>query len=82
MSDEADRLIAAALRDHARMPAPPQLRRKLARRYAARGTRRWLLPSFTAVAGAALAAVVLLLVRPAPSAALLRSALLLCRLFV
>jgi anti-sigma factor RsiW len=67
MSDEADRLIAAALRDHARMPAPPHLRRKLERRYLARGTRRWLVPSLSAVAGAAMAAAVLLLVRPAPA---------------
>ncbi len=67
MSDEADRLIAAALRDHARMPAPPHLRRKLERRYLARGTHRWLVPSATAIAGAAMAAAVLFLVRPAPA---------------
>ncbi len=67
MSDEADRLIAAALRDHARVPATPRLRRKLERRYLARGTRRWLVPSFSAVAGAAMATIVLLLVRPAPA---------------
>jgi anti-sigma factor RsiW len=62
-------LIAAALHDHARMPAPPHLHRKLERRYLARGTRRWLVPSFSAVAGAAMAAIVLLLVRPAPAPA-------------
>jgi anti-sigma factor RsiW len=67
MSDEADRLIAAALRDHARMPAPPHLHRKLERRYLARAPRRWLVPSVSAVAGAAMAAAVLLLVRPAPA---------------
>ena len=68
MTDEADRLIAAALRDHARVPAPPQLRRKLERRYL--GARhRWLAPSLSAVAGAiAAAALVLFVVRPAPSA--------------
>ena len=65
MSDEADRLIAAALRDHTRMAAPPRLRRKLERRYVAR-TRTWLLPTSTAFAGAALAALALLVVRPAP----------------
>ena len=32
MSDEADRLIAAALRDHARIPASPGLRRTLEQR--------------------------------------------------
>ena len=65
MSEEADRLIAAALRDHAREPAPPRLRRKLERRYLAR-KRSWLLPASTGVAGAALAAVAMLVVRPAP----------------
>jgi anti-sigma factor RsiW len=69
MSDEADRLIAAALRDHARMPAPPALHRKLERRYLGRGTRRWLVPASTALAGAALAALVMLVVRPTPSPA-------------
>ena len=67
MSEEADRLIAAALRDHARTPAPPGLRRKLERRYIDRGKRRWLVPSLTAAAGAAMAALVLLVVRPAPT---------------
>ncbi len=66
MSDEADRLIASALRDHARLTAPPGLRRKLERRHLGRGTRRWLAPSLAAVAGAAMAALVLLVVRPAP----------------
>ena len=66
MSDEADRLIAAALRDHARMPAPPRLHRKLEQRYLTRSPRRWLVPSVSAFAGAAMAALVLLVVRPAP----------------
>ncbi len=66
MSDEADRLIAAALRDHARPPAPPHLRRKLERRYLDGQRRRWLVPSLSALAGAAIAALVLLIVRPAP----------------
>jgi len=66
MSDDADRLIAAALRDHARQPAPPHLRRKLERRYGGRG-RRWRVPALSALAGAALTALVLLVVRPAPT---------------
>jgi anti-sigma factor RsiW len=67
MTDEADRLIAAALRDHARVPAPPRLHRRLERRHLG-GGRRWLVPSLTAVAGAAAAAAfVLLAVRPAPA---------------
>jgi anti-sigma factor RsiW len=65
MSTEATHLIATVLHDFTRMPAPPHLRRKLERRYLGRGTRRWLVPSFSAVAGAAMAAIVLLLVRPA-----------------
>jgi anti-sigma factor RsiW len=66
MSDEADRLIAAALRDHTRVAAPPRLRKKLEQRYVNGGRRRWLVPSFTALAGAAMAAIILMLVRPAP----------------
>jgi anti-sigma factor RsiW len=69
VSEEADRLIAAALRDHAREPAPAHLRRKLERRYGRRGGRRWLVPSLSALAGAAMAALVLLVVRPAPAPA-------------
>jgi len=66
MTDEADRLIEAALRDHARIPAPASLHRRLERRHLGRG-RRWLVPSLTAAAGAiAAAAFVLLVVRPAP----------------
>jgi anti-sigma factor RsiW len=66
MTDEADRLIDAALRDHARIPAPASLRRRLERRHLGHG-RRWLVPSLTAVAGAiAAAAFVLLVVRPVP----------------
>jgi anti-sigma factor RsiW len=66
MSDEADRLIAAALRDHTRVAAPPRLRKKLEQRYAS-GRRRWVVPAFTALAGAAMAAIILMLVRPAPA---------------
>ncbi|HEY5946487.1 MAG TPA: hypothetical protein VIV40_13385 [Kofleriaceae bacterium] len=65
MSDEADALIHAALRDHARIPAPPRLRRRLEQRHLG-ARRRWLVPSISALAGAlAAAALVLLLVRPA-----------------
>jgi anti-sigma factor RsiW len=67
MSEEADRLIAAALRDHTRVAAPPRLRKKLEQRYLHGGRRRWLVPSFTALAGAAMAAIILMVVRPAPS---------------
>ena len=66
MSEEADRLVTAALRDHARIPAPPALRRRLERKHLGHN-RRWLVPSLSAVAGAiAAAAFVLLVVRPAP----------------
>jgi anti-sigma factor RsiW len=69
MSTEASSLIAAALHDHTRMPAPPHLRRKLERRYLGRSRRRWVVPSVSALAGAAMAATVLLLARPAPAPA-------------
>jgi anti-sigma factor RsiW len=63
-NDEADRLIAAALHDHARVPAPPRLRRRLERRFGRHESRR-VLPTLTGLAGAmAAAAVVLLVVRP------------------
>jgi anti-sigma factor RsiW len=66
-NDEADRLIAAALRDHARVAAPPRLHRRLERRFAQRG-RRWVIPTLTGLGGAiAAAAIVLLLVRPGPT---------------
>jgi anti-sigma factor RsiW len=62
MSDEADRLVTAALRDHARIPAPPRLHAKLGRRYLA-PRRQWLVASLSALGGAvAAAAIVLLLV--------------------
>jgi anti-sigma factor RsiW len=65
MSDEADRLIAAALRDHARVPAPARLRDRLERRFV-HGRRAWAVPTLTGIAGAiAAAALVLVLVRPA-----------------
>jgi len=64
MSEEADRLVTAALRDHARIPAPPGLRAKLERKYLA-PRRRWVLASVSAFTGAlAAAAILLLLVRP------------------
>ncbi len=67
MTDDADRLIDAALRDHARIPAPPRLRRALARRHVG-GERRWIVPALTALGGAlAAAAIVLLVLRPAPA---------------
>ena len=64
MSDDADRMIAAALRDHARIPAPPNLRRRLERQHLGR-SRSWRLPAVTGLAGAiAAAALVLLVMRP------------------
>jgi anti-sigma factor RsiW len=68
VTDEADRLLDAALRDHLRVPAPPRLRRRLARRHL-RGDRRWLAPAVAALAGAAVAATLLLVLRPAVPAA-------------
>ena len=60
---EADRLIAAALADHVRMPAPHRLREQLARRYLTRRRpwRSWI-PAF-ALGAVAAAAVTLLVVR-------------------
>jgi len=69
MSTEASSLIAAALQDHTRMPAPPHLRRKLERRYLGRGTRAWVVPAFSGLAGATMAATILLLALPAPAPA-------------
>ena len=66
MSEEADRLIAAALRDHARVPAPAGLRRKLERQLRP-APRRWVAPLVSALAGAAAAALLVLALRPAPS---------------
>ncbi len=67
-TEEADRLIAAALRDHARIPAPPRLRHRLERRFL-RARRRWVVPAVSALAGAlAAAALVLVLVRPSAPA--------------
>lgn len=68
MTQEADRLIADALRDHARIGAPASLRRKLARRHL-RTRARWVVPGLSALGGAAVATLVLLLVlRPAAPA--------------
>jgi anti-sigma factor RsiW len=67
--DEADRLIAEALRDHARVPAPARLRRALARR-ASRAPRCALGPIVSALAGAAAAAAFVLVVARPPAARL------------
>jgi anti-sigma factor RsiW len=63
VTDEAERLLDAALRDHLRVPAPARLRRRLARRHL-RGERRWLAPAVAAFAGAVVAAIALLVLRP------------------
>jgi anti-sigma factor RsiW len=61
---EADRLIAAALADHVRMPAPQRLREQLAARHLARRRpwRAWV-PAF-ALGAASAAAALLLFLRP------------------
>jgi anti-sigma factor RsiW len=63
---EADRLIAAALADHVRMPAPHRLRDQLARRHLARRRpwRSWI-PAFAL--GAAVATAITLLVVRVPA---------------
>nr|HEX4316764.1 hypothetical protein [Kofleriaceae bacterium] len=61
MTDEADRLIDAALRDHARVPAPARLKRKLAATYQRR-ERRWLAPALSGVGGAVAAALAVWLI--------------------
>jgi anti-sigma factor RsiW len=69
---EADHLIAAALADHVRMPAPRRLREQLARQHLAtrRPWRAWI-PAF-ALGAAAAAAIALLVVRaPAGDVAVL-----------
>jgi anti-sigma factor RsiW len=62
-TDEADRLIAAALADHVRMPAPRRLREQLVRQHlgAPRPWRSWL--AAFSLGAAAAAAVVLFVVR-------------------
>jgi anti-sigma factor RsiW len=61
---EADRLIAAALTDHIRMPAPRRLREQLMRTHVTR-RRSWLPMLGTFVLGAAItAAISLLVLRP------------------
>jgi anti-sigma factor RsiW len=68
MSEEADRLIDAALRDHASIPAPARLHRRLERRHLGRRP-GWLVPLASALAGAVVAAaIVLVVVRPASRA--------------
>ena len=61
---EADRLIAAALADHVRMPAPRRLRDQLARRHLAprRPWRSWI-PAF-ALGAVAAVGVMLVVARP------------------
>ena len=66
MTSEADRLITAPLRDHARVAAPPHLHAKLARRYA-RARRPWAGYGAAMALGAALAIAAMLVVRPAPA---------------
>ena len=53
------------LRDHARIPAPPALRTKLERRWLG-GRPRWIVPAVSALAGALVAAALLLVLRPQP----------------
>jgi anti-sigma factor RsiW len=65
MTDDADRLIAEALRDHARVPVPPRLRRNLERRYL-RGERRWIAPALAAAFLTLAAAAALVVIRIAP----------------
>ena len=67
MSEEADRLIAAALRDHVRIAAPARLRRRLERQFLG-GGRRWLVPLASALGGAVAAvAIALIVLRSAPA---------------
>ncbi|HEX4419867.1 MAG TPA: hypothetical protein VH165_18260 [Kofleriaceae bacterium] len=66
---EADRLIAAALVDHLRTPAPSRLRDQLARRHLAQ-PRRWWPMAATFGLGAAAAVAVMLAIPHAPPAAL------------
>lgn len=65
MSDEADRLISSALRDHVRVTAPASLHRRLEKRYARGGKARWVIPTFSMLGGAMIAIVAMLLLRPA-----------------
>jgi anti-sigma factor RsiW len=69
---EADRLIAAALADHVRMPAPRRLREQLARQHLTtrRPWRSWLAP-FALGAAAAAAITVLVVHTPATDPAAL-----------
>jgi anti-sigma factor RsiW len=57
---EADRLIAAALADHVRIPAPRRLREQLARRHLAtrRPWRSWIAPFALGAAAAAVLTVI------------------------
>ena len=66
---EADRLIATALADHVRMPAPRRLRERLARQHLAR-RRPWQAVLAAFALGAAMAtAIVLFVLRPPASGA-------------
>jgi anti-sigma factor RsiW len=73
--DEADRLIAAALADHVRMPAPRRLHEQLARRHLTprRPWRAWI-SSFALGAGMAAALVLLFVRAPARDAAVIDEA--------
>jgi anti-sigma factor RsiW len=66
--DEADRLIAAALADHVRIPAPRRLHEQLARRHL--GPRKpWRSWTAAFALGAAAAALILLVIVPGPGPA-------------
>jgi len=72
---EADRLIAAALADHVRMPAPRRLREQLARRHlAARKPWRSWFAAFALGAGMAAALVALVVRQPAADAVIVDEA--------
>jgi anti-sigma factor RsiW len=66
MRGEADRLIAAALRDQARAPAPARLRRTLERRSLGAPNLRWLALLLAALVGVAFATLLMLVIGPTP----------------
>jgi anti-sigma factor RsiW len=65
-TDEADRLIAAALADHVQRPAPRRLREQVARMHVA-APRPWRWAAAAFALGAAMAAAVALVVVPRPA---------------
>jgi len=73
--DEADRLIAAALADHVRMPAPRRLHEQLARRHLTpRKPWRSVAAAFALGAAAAAAVVLFVVPRAAPGAGVIDEA--------